>query len=432
MKRLTSRQMTGSDSFDPMTPANVQDPFAFFSRLREEKPVYWNEQYSFWMLTRYRDVKAILRAPSQFSSATGSEIEKRGEQLPASARASFDIGKRFLYTTLQALDPPKHTDQRRTVMNAFTPQLSTAMRMSIQQRVDRLVEDIERREICDFVSDFAYPLSSFVIFDLLGVPTEHHDSIRQSSQAAASFTSAVHRRDFEAMEHIAERLTDAEKVLQRLIAERRHKPGNDLISHLLQRPDTTAWLPDDELVVLCNFLLIAGQETTANLLSGSLRHLLERRELWQQLGADPGMIPAAVEELLRFVSPVLWVSRLPTEDVELDGKLLRKGNRLQLGIGAANHDPSEFPNPEQLDFTRPKVNSLAFGYGPHFCLGAALARTETQIALSRLLERIPHIRLGVQHFEYRPLYIFRALKSLPVIVRNSSVNSDASIELSGA
>jgi len=131
------------------------------------------------------------------------------------------------------------------------------------------------------------------------------------------------------------------------------------------------------------------------------------------------MIPTAVEELLRFVSPVLWLSRLPAEDIELDGQVLRKGTRVQLGIGAANHDPSEFPNPEQLDFTRPKVNSLAFGYGPHFCMGAALAKMEAQIALSRLLRRMPQVQLGINHFEYEPLYILRALKSLPILVRPS-------------
>jgi cytochrome P450 len=157
-----------------------------------------------------------------------------------------------------------------------------------------------------------------------------------------------------------------------------------LISTLVHREGATAWLPDHELVVLCNLLLAAGHETTANLLSGSLRYLLEKREKWEQLRAAPKMIPTAVEELLRFVSPVLWLSRLPTHDIELDGHVLQKGTRLELGIGAANHDPNEFQNPEQLDFTRPKVSSLAFGYGPHFCLGAALARMETQVALSRL------------------------------------------------
>jgi cytochrome P450 len=231
--------------------------------------------------------------------------------------------------------------------------------------------------------------------------------------------SAVYKNDFKAMEYIAERFIEAEHVYQRLIRERRRKPKNDLISILVHGPAGATPLPDDELVVLCGFLLGAGHETTANLLSGSLRYLLEKRELWEQLGAAPEMIPLAVEELLRFVSPVLWLSRLSAEDIELDGHVLRKGTRVQLGIGAANHDPSEFPNPEQLDFTRPKVNSLALGYGPHFCLGAALARMETHVVLSRLLERIPHLQLGTRNFEYRPLYFLRALKSLPIVVRDS-------------
>jgi cytochrome P450 len=414
-----STQATGSDIFDPMTPSNLQEPFVFFAKLRKEKPVYWNDRYSFWMLTRYQDVKAALRAPRQFSSATGVEIEKRAEQIPQSARASFDIGKRFWYTAIQATDAPKHTDQRGAVMNAFTPQVVAEMRTSIQQRVDDLLDEMEQAEMSDFVSEFAYPLPSLVIFDLLGVPAEDHETMREATQALVMFPSTVYKGDFAAMEHIAERLTRAQGVLERLIQQRRREPKKDLISILLHAETGTTQLPDDEIVVLCNFLLGAGHETTANLLSGSLRYLLERRQLWEQLGAAREMIPTAVEELLRFVSPVLWLSRLPAEDIELDGQVLRKGTRVQLGIGAANHDPAEFPNPEQLDFTRPKVNSLAFGYGPHFCLGAALARIETQVALSSLLERIPQVQLGARHFEYRPLYFLRALKSLPIVVRGS-------------
>ena len=304
-------------------------------------------------------------------------------------------------------------------MNAFTPKVVAEMRVSIQQRADRLLDNLERAGTGDFVSDFAYPLPSLVIFDLLGIPAEAHDIIRESSRAAVTFQRAVYTHDFKAMEYIAERLTDAEQVLHKVIQERRRAPRNDLISILVHGYAANAQLPDDELVVLCNFLLAAGHETTANLLSGSLRYLLERRELWEPLGATPELIPTAVEELLRFVSPVLWLSRLPGEDIELDGHLLRKGTRVQLGIGAANHDPSEFPNPEQLDFTRPKINSLAFGHGPHFCLGATLARTEAQVALSSLLDRIPQVQLGTRHFEYRPLYFLRALKSLPIVVRGS-------------
>jgi cytochrome P450 len=419
MSMSSSMNRLGSDIFDPMKPLNLQEPFVYFAKLREKKPVYWNEQYSFWMLTRYQDVRAALRSPRQFSSATGVEIEKRAEQIPQSVRASFDIGKRFLYTTLQAADPPRHTDQRQSVAGAFTPRAVAEMRASIEQRVDRLLDEAERARTCDFVSQFAYPLPSLVIFDLLGVPTEDHETIREAAKATVMFPIAVYQGDFGSMDRIAERLAQAQGVLERLIQQRRREPRKDLISILVQADTGTAQLTDDDIVVLCNFLLVAGHETTANLLSGSLRYLLEKRELWKQLTAAPEMIPSAVEELLRFVSPVLWVSRLSAEDIELDGQVLRKGSRVQLGIGAANHDPIEFTDPESLIFTRTKVQSLAFGYGPHFCIGAALARMETQVALSRLLHRMPRVQLATRDFEYRPLYILRALKSLPILVRGS-------------
>lgn len=406
-----------SEIFDPMKPSNLQEPFVYFAKLREKKPVYWNQQYSFWMLTRYEDVRAALRAPRLFSSATGIEIEKRAEQIPQSVRASFDVGKRFFYTTLQAADAPRHTNPRRSVAHAFTPQAVAGMRVSIEQRVDRLLDEVERAGTCDFVSQFAYPLPSLVIFDLLGVPAEDHETIREAAKATVMFPSAVYKGDFGSMDCIAERLTKAQTVLERLIQERRGKPGKDVISILVHADTAPAQLADDDLVVLCNFLLGAGHETTANLLSGSLRYLLEKRELWEQLSAAPEMIPVAFEELLRFVSPVLWVSRMPVEDIERDGQVLRRGSRVQLGIGAANHDASEFSDPESLDFTRRKVQPLAFGYGPHFCLGAALARMEAQIALSKLVHRIPRVQLATKDFEYRPLYFLRALKSLLVRVR---------------
>jgi cytochrome P450 len=417
MRNLSSSmQATEQDLFDPLEPSNLQNPFAYFAKLREEEPVYWNERYSFWMLTRYQDVKAALSGPRRFSSETGVEMEKRGEHLPQSARTSFEIGKRFLYSHLQAMDPPRHTEQRQTVMNAFTPRVIAEMRAPIEQRVDRLLDELERAGACDFVTQFAYPLPSLVIFDLLGVPAEDHETIRETAKALVMFPSAIYKGDVGMIEHIAEGLTKGETVLQRLIEQRRREPKNDLISILVHADQGAAQLPDHEIVVLCNFLLAAGHETTANLLGGSLRYMLEKRELWEQLGAAPEMIPAAVEELLRFVSPVLWVSRLPKEDIELDGRVLRKGSRVLLGIGAGNHDPGEFKNPELLDFTRTKIQSLAFGYGPHFCLGAALARMETQVAFSRLLQRMPQIQLGTTHFEYQPAYFLRALKSLPVIV----------------
>jgi cytochrome P450 len=410
-------QMTDSDAFDVLTPANLQEPFLLFAKLRREKPVYWSQKYSFWLLTRHQDVKAALRAPEQFSSATGAETEERRAQFPEWVRPDFDLCKRFFFTHLQAADPPKHTRQRHAVMGAFTPQAVGELRAVVQRRADDLLDKMNRGTgICDFVSEFAYPLPSMVIFDLLGVPPKYHETLHRSSRAFGNFTSAMYRKDSKAIQEIAVELTEAECAIDEIMKARRIEPKNDLISRLVSSHGAAPEMSATELVVLCNFLLFAGHETTANLLSGSLRYLLESRELWEQLRAAPDIIPSAVEELLRFVSPVLWISRLATDDFEFNGGLLRKGERVQLGIGAANHDPGEFDHPEQLDFARPKVNSLAFGFGPHFCLGAALARMEAQVALSALLDRIPNVELGTREFEYRPVYFLRALKSLPIVM----------------
>lgn len=411
--------MSDSETFDLLAPPNLQDPFSLFAKLRREQPVYWSEKYSFWLLTRYQDVKTALRAPNQFSSATGIEIEERKAHFPESHWPSFDICRRFAYGHLQAADDPKHSEHRQAVMSFFTPQAIAALRPKIQHRTGELIDRMEASKTCDFVTEFARPLPSLVIFDLLGIPGEFHQTFLRSSRLTISVQSAIYQKDTKTLEAIAAEFLNSERAIIQLLGERKREPKDDLISHLANTVGTEATFTTDELVVLCNLLLVAGHETTTNLLSGSLRYLLESRELWEQLSEAPELIPTAVEELLRFVSPVLWVSRLAKEDIELEGKAFRKGQRILLGIGAGNHDPSEFDRPEELDFTRPKVNSLAFGYGPHFCLGAALARMEAQIALFTLLDRLPGVELGTCEFEYY-LHFLRALKSLPIVIRRAA------------
>jgi cytochrome P450 len=413
---LPSIQQPIVDSFDPFAPQNIQEPFLFFAKLRESHPVYWNSQYSFWMLTRYKDVKAALQTPAKFSSASGVEIEKRAKHIPQSSRADFDICYRFWYTAIQATDAPRHTQQRHPLMKAFAPAFIGQMQDAISHRVERLSNQLRQAGTVDFVAEFAYPLPSLVIFDLLGLPAQHHQTIREAAASIAKFPSAALRGDFSQFEQTAANLRRAETVLKEIILQRRAVPTQDVISTLANEVDVGSCLSDDDIVVLCNFLLTAGHETTANLLAGSIRHLLSERQLWNQLCEHPELVENAVEELLRFISPVLWSNRLMTEDVELDGHILRKGDRVLLGIGAANHDPFEFTDPETLDLTRPKPHSLAFGHGPHFCIGAALARLETQIALSGLLRLTPNITLESNNFDYQPIHFLRALKALWVSV----------------
>lgn len=400
--------------YDVLSPAHIQDPFPLYARLREERPVYWDRKYSFWLLARHADVKAVLQAPTKFSSATGTELEGRADKFPPTTRKHFDIAYRILFKSLVASDAPKHTRDRQAVMKAFTPRVIEEMREAISQRVERLLDQTEQSRAFDFVKQFAYPLPSLVIFDLLGVPPEFHQTFRDASSAVLRFSPTIFRNDLAKLEQIAESISRADSVMASLIFQRRTAPQRDLISLLLHELDGA--LSDEEIAVLCNLLVVAGHETTANLLGGSVRFLLQKRELWEQLRSDPGIIGNAVEELLRFVSPVLWISRIPLEDIEFQGHVLRKGTRVLLGIGSGNHDPLEFSDPETLDVGRSKPHSLAFGHGPHYCIGAALAKMEAEIAFSALLRRVPQMQLATERFEYEPTYAVRSLKTLPVTI----------------
>jgi len=243
-----------------------------------------------WLLTRFDDVRSAFSDSARFSSDSGGPLLKKAADLPSSSRASFDIGYRFFYRQIQASDPPAHTTQRALIAKAFTPRMMESMRASIQVRVDRLVDHLEESKNSDFISQFAYPLPSLVIFDLLGVPEEYYKPLRASAAAFARFPPALHTRDLEALEQIAANLTNTEKMLQRLISERRANPRDDLISALANAREGSNMLTDDELVVLCNFLLFAGHETTANLIGGSLLHLLQNRNLWNQLKDSPELL----------------------------------------------------------------------------------------------------------------------------------------------
>ena len=397
-----------------LSPANIENPFPLYANLREESPVHWNNHFGCWLLTRYSDVRSAFADRARFSSQTGEALLSRATDFPREAVRDLEVGYRFFYKQIQTFDSPEHTVHRSLIAKAFTPKVIEDLRPLIQTRVDRLIGDMLSQGECDFVAQFAYPLPSLVIFDLLGVPEDHYSVIRTSASAFARFPAAIYSRNFAALAEIAQNLASTEKVLLSLIAERRRSPKADLISALAYVREGANALSDADIVVLCNFLLFAGHETTANLLGGSVLHLLHERPLWNQLRENRELLPNAVEELLRFVSPVLSVARVLTKDFECHGTVMKKGDRIQLSVGAANHDPAQFPDPENLRLDRPNLQSVAFGYGPHYCIGAGLARLEAQIALASLLQHVPEMQLRTEAVEYHPVFYLRALKSLPI------------------
>ncbi len=400
-----------------LSPANISNPFPMYARLREESPVHWNTHFGTWLLTSYSDVRSAFGDRARFSSQTGEAIRLRAAGFPPEAMRDLEVGYRFFYRQIQTFDAPEHTIQRSLIAKAFTPKVIEDLRGLIQTRVDRLMGDMLSQGECDFVAQFAYPLPSLVIFDLLGVPEEHYPVLRASASAFSRFPAAIFSRDFSVLAEIAGNLANTESVLLNLLAERRRSPKADLISALVSVREGADALSDDDIVVLCNFLLFAGHETTANLLGGSVLHLLRERSHWNQLRDNRELLPNAVEELLRFISPVLSIARVLTEDFECRGTLMKKGDRIQLSVGAANHDPAQFLDPENLKLDRANPQSVAFGYGPHYCIGAGLARLEAQLALASLIQHVPEMQLRTEAVEYHPVFYLRALKSLPISTR---------------
>ncbi len=266
----------------------------------------------------------------------------------------------------------------------------------------------------DVVTDLAYPLPSNVILDLLGIPREGRPYIRASSEAINEFIITIFFNNVDAWTRLARVFEDVKAYLKSLIAERRKHPGEDLLTKMVQAEEKGDMLSEDEIVIATNFLLFAGHETTANLIGVGLNYLLQNPEQMEQLRADPAKIPAAVEELLRFVSPVHTLARRTTQDMELRGVTIPQGSSIYLLVGSANRDAEKFPDPEKLNINRQPTRTLGFGYGIHFCVGAALARMESQVAFETILRRLPKLKLVGETPEYRMNYSLRGLVSLPV------------------
>src|SRR5438445_2128904 len=311
-------------------------------------------------------------------------------------------------------DPPSHTRLRSLVNKAFTPRVVEDLRPRIEALVDELLEDIGRRGAMEVISDYAYPIPITVIAEMLGVPRADRDIFRQWTQKIAVNLDPIRTPEQEAT--ALEAGLRLRGYFSDILRERRKQRGADLISGLIHAQEESDSLSDEEILTMCNLLLIAGHETTVNLIGNGLLALLrhpEQRQRWQQ---DEGLARTAVEELLRFDSPVQLTGRVALEDLEVDGCTVRKGQAMVLLLGAGNRDPEQFANPEDLDLGREPNPHLSFGAGIHFCLGAPLARLEGQIALDRLVRRFPGMSLTQNEVGWRATVVLRGLKALPVTV----------------
>lgn len=360
--------------YDPFDPAVHEDPYPVYEELRERFPLYRAEGSNTWVLSRYGDVEAALLDPETYSSARGI--------FPTPS--AVDMNELFLPMMIM-MDPPRHTELRSLVSRAFTARRVAGMAETVQAAADELVEPFMDSAGCDFVQDFAGPLPAVVIADLLGVPRADRDQFRvwSSTLVQANPLLDMAGPGLAAAASLYEYFAD-------FLTDRREKPREDLISALVQAEVNGERLTDDELLGFCLLLLVAGHETTTNLLGNSAVVLAEHPEARRRMAEDPALITPAVEELLRYDSPVQGLSRTLTRDVSLHGQTMSEGETVLLLFGSANRDERAFPSADVFDIDRKPDHQVAFGRGIHFCLGAALARTEARAALGTLLRRWPH------------------------------------------
>ncbi|HEY0753587.1 MAG TPA: cytochrome P450 [Ktedonobacteraceae bacterium] len=399
--------------------ATIQDPFPAYAFLREHEPVRWNSMFNCYMLTKYDDVYLAFSDQQRFSSDVWSRVPAvMSESLgftPDSEEGQYlrQIVP-FLANNLQGMDPPGHTRQRVLMQKTFSPRMLESFRPTIQLLVDELIEQHLATGKMDLVADLAYPLPSNVILDLLGIPRSGRAYIKGSAEAINEFVSTLLFNGPSVWPRLAGVFAEVKAYLKSLIAERRRHPGEDLLTRMVQAEENGDVLSEDEIVISTNFLLFAGHETTANLISVGMSLLLQHPEQMAQLRADPGKVPTAVEELLRYVSPVHTLARQAVQDVTIRGVDIPAGSSLYLFVGSANRDAEKYPDPERLDIDRHPARTLGFGYGIHYCLGAALARIESQVAFETILRRLPDLRLVDGPPLFRPNYFLRGLLALPV------------------
>lgn len=384
--------------------AMLADPYPVYRRLREKAPVSWYAPFNAWLLTRYDDVAAAVHDPRL--SAARSEPLRQAISTAEHRRVADVIGDQMNF-----IDPPRHSRVRGLVSKAFTPHAVEALRPRIATLIQRLLDAVQPRGTLDLIADFSFPLPAVVIGDLLGLPADDiHNLKAWSDDYSAVFASdasvipaEVYRRSCGG----ADRMGD---YFHRMIASGR--PG--LLTALAQAEIDGAKLTDREVLANANLLLAAGHETTTHLIGNGLLALLRHPEQLARLRADPALLPTAVEELLRYDGPVQFMTRLALVDLEIGGQPIRQGQQVYLLFAAANRDPAHFPEPDRLDITRHPNHHLAFGQGPHYCLGAPLARLEAQLAFTALLERLPNVRLGNAPLEYQPNFGIRGLRALPL------------------
>ncbi len=405
----TTTPMQSLASIDITSATFKANPFPFYAQLRAQAPVFAVKlptKERAWLVTRYDDVLSVLK-DERFAK------DRRNAMSPEQLKKQPWIPPMFkpLERNMLDLDSPDHTRLRALVHKAFTPRLIEQMREQIQALTNELLDAVEPNGSMDLIADFALPLPLTVIGRILGVPSEDNDKFHRWTKTMIS--GGTNRNLFV----LVPSMMSFMGYLKKLIKQRRAAPKDDLVTALVQAKDGSDSLSEDEILAMIVILLVAGHETTVNLIGSGTLALLEHPDQLAKLRNEPTLIKTAIEELVRFVCPVETATeRYAREDIPIVGTTIPRGELVLAVLGSANRDAKYFDNPDALDITRSNNKHLSFGHGVHYCLGAPLARLEGQIAISTLLQRMPNLHLSVapDQLRWHGAFVLRGLEALPV------------------
>jgi cytochrome P450 len=401
---------TPVNPFDLTSPEFIANPYPTYERLRSNTPVCWDEKLGQWLVSRYTDAHALLRD----KRCSSDHLDDLMGRLCAEERAAAAPLREILTNRLLFTNNPAHRRLRMLMQLAFTPSRVELMRPIILAMANQLLDSVRDAGRMDLIADFADPLPSQVIATMLGLPQEDRQRFKAWTDDIYGFMgfSAVPvseraLRGTASARHLKAYLAD-------LFAVVRRQPRTDLLSAMVAAEEEGERLNETELFSNVVGMINASHETTTNLIGNTVLALLQHPEQWTRLAADSGLIPGAVGEGLRYDSPVQMLQRKSVDDIQISGVTIPKGERIVVMLGAANRDPAEFPKPDTFDVTRREVKHLAFGGGPHYCLGAALGQLEGELALTAILRRLPELRLAGGALAWRQLPVFRGLQTLHV------------------
>ena len=376
------------------------DPYPMYAGLRSA-PVAFDPQFGAWLLSRYDHVRQVLGDHQRFSSDVFQGLQ----------------AETLVENSIQVMDPPRHTQLRALGAVAFAPKAVAELQPRIRAIAAELLDAALQKDAFDFVKEFAIPFPVAVIAEMLGVPRQDKERFKHWSDAITEATERLVLGQMEELPQHVAAYREMRAYFGQMAADRREAPQADIVSRLALAEIDGQKLSDAEVVDFCMLLMVAGNETTTNLMTNGMRSFLEEPGQWQLLCQEPDLLPQAIEEMFRFRSPAQLVFRIATQDVEVGGQLIRAGERVAAFMGSANRDEAKFPHPDRFDITRPITGHLAFGHGIHFCLGAPLARLETRIALEALMERVASFRLA-DGASLEPLatFVVLGLRNLPLAV----------------